>query len=115
MVGGLMLFHGIDKLIHGISFIEGMLKAQGLPHYLAFGVYIGEILAPIFVLIGWRSRWWAGIIVFNMVAAIYLSHAKSLFALGAHGSWSIETPMMFLLGALAISFLGSGKYAVSAD
>jgi putative oxidoreductase len=115
MIGGLMLFHGFDKVVHGIGFIEGVLKAQGLPHYLAFGVYVGEILAPLFILIGWRSRWWAGVIVFNMVTAIYLVHAKSLFTLGAHGSWSIEIPMMFLLGALAIIFLGSGKYAVSRD
>ena len=115
MVGGLLLFHGIDKLIHGIGFIEGMLQAQGLPRFLAFGVYVGEVLAPIFVLIGWRSRWWAGLIALNMATAIYLAHARTLLSLGAHGSWSIETPMMFLLGALAITFLGSGKYAVSRD
>ncbi len=115
MIGGLLLFHGIDKMLHGIGFIENLLKVQGLPHYLAFGVYVGEILAPLLLLIGWRSRWWAGLIAFNMAVAIYLVHTKSLLTLGAHGSWSLETPMLFLLGALAIVFLGSGKYAVSSD
>ena len=115
MVGGLLLFHGTDKVLHGIGFIEGMMKVQGLPSYVALGVYVGEVLAPLLLLLGWRSRWWAGIIAFNMAAAIYLVHSKSFFTLGAHGSWSLETPMLFLLGALAIAFLGSGKYAVSSD
>ena len=115
MIGGLLLFHGADKMLHGIGFIENLLKVQGLPHYLAFGVYVGEILAPLLLLIGWRSRWWAGLIAFNMAVAIYLVHTKSFLTLGAHGSWSLETPMLFLLGALAIVFLGSGKYAVSRD
>jgi len=115
MIGGLLLFHGVDKMLHGIGFIENLLKVQGLPHYLAFGVYVGEILAPLLLLIGWRSRWWAGLIAFNMAVAIYLVHTKAFLTLGAHGSWSLETPMLFMLGALAILFLGSGKYAVSSD
>ena len=45
MVGGMMLFHGIDKALHGITFIKGLVKNQGLPEMLAYGVYVGEILA----------------------------------------------------------------------
>jgi len=115
MVGGLLLFHGVDKILHGIGFIEGLMKVQGLPKYLAFGVYIGEVLAPVMLLIGWRSRWWAAIVAFNMAVAIYLVHLKSIWALGAHGSWALETPVLYLMGALAILCLGSGKYALSAD
>jgi len=115
MVGGLLLFHGIDKVLHGIGYIEGMMTVQGLPTYVALGVYIGEVLAPLLLLLGWRSRWWAAVVTFNMAVAIYLVHSKSLFTLGAHGSWSLESPMLFFLGALAIVFLGSGKYAISRD
>jgi len=115
MTGGLLLFHGIDKVLHGIGFIESMMRVEGLPREVAFGVYIGEVLAPLMLLLGWRSRWWAGIIVVNMAAAIYLVHLKSIVALGAQGSWALETPIFFLLGALAIVFLGSGKYAISRD
>lgn len=115
MVGGLLLFHGMDKILHGIGYIEKMMIVQGLPRYIAYGVYIGEVAAPILLILGWKSRWWAGVIVINMAVAIYLVQLRSFFALGAHGSWALETPMLFLLGALAISFLGSGKYALSKD
>jgi len=115
MLGGMMLFHGIDKVLHGISFIKGMLKVHNLPEVLVYGVYVGEILAPIFLIIGWKSRVWAGVIGVNMAIAIYLTQMSSLLKLGAHGAWAVETPMFFLLSAVAIMFFGSGKYAVTRD
>ncbi|MEJ2436864.1 MAG: DoxX family protein [Sulfurovaceae bacterium] len=115
MVGGLMLFHGIHKAINGIGFVKGMLSGHGLPEVLSYGVYVGEILAPLFLIIGWKSRWWAAIMVFNMITAIYLAHGADIFSITAQGAWSIELPMLYLLSALAIVFLGSGKYAASQD
>jgi len=115
MVAGMMLFHGIDKAVHGIDFIKGLIVKQGLPELLAYGVYTGEILAPLFLLIGWKSRVWAGVITFNMLIALYLTQMGNLLKLGAHGAWAIEVLMFYLLSALAIVFLGSGKYAVMRD
>ena len=115
MVGGMMLFHGIDKALHGITYIKGLLKFQGVPEILAYGIYAGEILAPIFLIIGWKSRVWAGVIVFSMAVAIYLTKLGSLLSLGAHGAWAVEVPMFYLFSALAIVLLGSGKYAIERD
>lgn len=115
MLGGMMLFHGIDKALHGITFIEGIVKVQGLPEIFAYGVYVGEILAPIFLILGWKSRIWAGVIVFNMAVAIYLTQLKLFFTLGKHGAWALELPMFYLLTALVIVLIGSGKYAISRD
>ena len=115
MLGGMMLFHGVAKAMHGIEFIKGLVTKQGLPEVLAYGVYVGEILAPLFLIIGWKSRWWAGIIAVNMLVAIYLTHMGSFLALGKHGAWAMEVPMFYFLSALAITMLGSGKYAVMRD
>ncbi len=114
-IGGLLLFHGIDKVTHGVEYIGGLISLYNLPAQLAYAVYIGEIIAPIFLILGWKSRWWATTIVINMAVAIYLVHFKTIFTLGAHGALSIETPLLYLMGALAIIFLGSGRYAISAD
>jgi len=115
MLGGMMLFHGIDKALHGISFIKGIVVKQGLPEILAHGVYVGEILAPLFLIIGWKSRFWAGVIAVNMLVALYLTHMDDLLKLGSHGAWAVEVPMFYLFSALAIIFLGSGKYAITRD
>lgn len=115
MLGGMMLFHGMHKALHGISYIKGLIHGQGLPEVVAYGVYIGEILAPLFLILGWKSRFWAGIIAFNMAVAVYLSHMGSFLSLGKHGSWAMEVPMFYLLTAIVIVLLGSGKYAVTRD
>lgn len=115
MLGGMMLFHGIDKAVQGIGFIKGLIVKQNLPEVLAYGVYVGEILAPLFLILGWKSRFWAGVIAVNMLVAIYLTHMGELLKLGAHGAWAVEVQMFYLLSALAIVFLGSGKYAVIRD
>jgi putative oxidoreductase len=115
MVGGMMLLHGVHKALNGIGFIKGMLKSQGIPEMLAYGVYVGEILAPIFLIIGWKSRVWASIIVVNMVGVLYLTHMGDFLKLGAHGAWAVELPMFYLLSAFSIVLFGSGKYAVIRD
>ncbi len=115
MLGSMMLFHGIEKALHGIGFIKGLVHTQGVPDMLAYGVYVGEILAPIFLILGWKSRIWAGVIALNMFVAIYLTQMGAFLKLGGHGAWAVEVPMFYLLTALALVFLGSGKYAVHQD
>jgi len=115
MLGGLMLFHGVHKAIHGIGFIKMLVVAHGLPEFLAYGVYVGEILAPLLLLLGWKSRIWAGIIAFNMAVAIYLTQISAFLKVGGHGEWALEVPMFYMLSALALVFLGSGKYAIAKD
>lgn len=112
MVGGLMLFHGISKLQNGVGFIAGKLEAIKLPPELAYAVYATEILAPILIIIGLQVRWAALSIVATMVGAIYLVHMGDIWTLTKTGAWGIELQMLFLMGALALVFMGSGKYAV---
>ncbi len=115
MLGGMLLFHGIYKLQHGIGTIKNMVVGHGLPEILAYGVYIGEILAPLLLLLGISSRVWAGVIAVNMLMAIWLTNFKGIVTLGAHGAWGMEVVMFYLLSAFAVILLGSGKYAVLPD
>jgi putative oxidoreductase len=116
-VGGLMLFHGISKLFNPgtVGFIGSKLAEAGLPEALAYGVYIGEVIAPLMIIVGLLSRAGAALIVINMLFAIILVHAGDLFALTEHGGWRLELQGFYLLGSLAIVFLGSGRYAWKPD
>jgi putative oxidoreductase len=116
-VGGLMLFHGISKLFNPgtVGFIGSKLAEAGLPEALAYGVYIGEVVAPLMIIVGLLSRAGAALIVINMLFAIILVHAGDLFALTEHGGWRLELQGFYLLGSLAIVFLGSGRYAWKPD
>lgn len=116
-VGILILFHGADKIIHParVDYIASALSASGLPSMLAYGVYLGEVVAPLMLIFGIFTRYGAIIIVINMVFAFMLMHMNHLFALTEHGGWRLELQGLFLFGALAIAFLGSGRYAFKAD
>lgn len=116
-VAGLMLFHGIAKVINpgSLNFIGNQLSSMGMPAVLSYGVYIGEIIAPLMILIGFRSRIGGLIIVANMIVAIVLAHSGDIFSLSKHGAYGLELQAFYLLGGLTIALLGSGKYAMKPD
>ncbi|MEA2073000.1 MAG: DoxX family protein [Campylobacterota bacterium] len=111
-VGGLMLFHGIHKVIHGIDGIKSMLVKNGLPEIFAYGVYVGELIAPIFIILGLYARVASSVLAFNMFVAIFLAYGFS-FSLSKHGSLAMESPLLFLIMSVAIALLGSGRYSVN--
>jgi putative oxidoreductase len=112
-VSVLLLFHGIHKLIYGIGGVEKLVVSHGLPHFLAYGVYMAELIAPIFILLGLYARLASGVVAVNMLMAIYLAYGFSLTT-DKYGGLAWETPLLYLVMALSIVFLGSGKYAVNA-
>ena len=113
----MMLLHGIAKLgsTGSALFIKGALMKAGLPEFFYYGVFIGEILAPLMLIAGFYCRLGGLILVINMVFAIFLAHAGDVFALSKHGGWAIELQMFYLFGGLCIALLGSGKYAFKPD
>lgn len=113
-VGILVLFHGIFKIMNpgAIDFIGGLFNNFHLPAFLAYTVYIGEVVAPIMLIAGYRTKLAAGLISFTLLVAVILAHAGEIFSLGQTGGWAIELQAMFLFSALAIVGLGAGKYSV---
>ncbi len=114
-VGGLMLFHGLHKAIDGVGGIAGMLVAKGLPGFIAYGVLVGEVVAPILIILGILTRPAALVLAFTMVVAWLMVGTGKTFALDAVGAWAIESLVYFFVGALAVAFLGAGRYAVMRD
>jgi putative oxidoreductase len=110
-LGVLMLFHGVNKLVNGVGGIQGMLAGHGLPEFLAFGVFLGEIVGPLLVIVGYQLRLGAALIVINMLFAIFLAHSGEIFALSSHGGWMIELQAFYLFTAVAVFLLGPGKYS----
>lgn len=104
----LMLFHGWAKITKGVSGIEGMLTNAGLPGLLAYGVYVGEVLAPVLMLFGLFVGPAAWLIAINMLFAIGLAHSDAIFALGKNGAPALELQYFFLLCSVAVA-LDAGR------
>ncbi len=113
----LMLFHGVAKIMHPgtLDFIGNSLSGVGMPSVLAYGVYIGEVIAPLMIIAGIHARIGGLIIVANMLFAVFLVHTGDMFSLTQHGGWAIEVQAFYLFGGLAIALLGSGRFAIKPD
>jgi putative oxidoreductase len=116
-VAGLLLPHGLTKLLNpgSLTWIGDTLAGHGLPTFLAYGVLVGEIVAPVMALIGWQTRVAGALMAINMLVAVFLVHMNELSVFAGNGGWALELQGLFLFGALAIVFLGSGRMAWRPD
>jgi len=112
VLGLLILLHGINKLPPPPEFLITALSARGLPSVLAYGVYLGEIVGPILVIIGIWTRVGALLIVANMIVALFVAHTGDLFHLNKQGGYQLELQAMYLFTAVALALTGAGRYSV---
>ena len=112
-LAGLMLFHGVHKLAHGIEPIRAMLAGHGVPALVAYGVYVGEVVAPLLLLLGVYARVGGLVVAVNMVIAVLLVHTGQLFTLSQSGGWSLELQFFYFALGLAVALLGAGRYALA--
>ncbi|MCM2294993.1 DoxX family protein [Rhodoferax sp.] len=108
-VAGLLILHGIAKLLNGLGPIEGMLVSVGLPAFLAYGVMLGEVVAPLLVLANVMVVPAALVMAFNMVVAVALVHTSQFFTLGKSGGWALELQGLYFFGSLAIALMAPRK------
>ena len=116
-LGLLMLFHGYAKITSSgsMDWIANTLTSSGLPGILAYGVYIGEILAPLMIIAGIYCRLGGWIIFVNMLFAIGLAHMGEILAMGQSGGWALELQGFYLATGLVVALIGSGNFAVRPD
>lgn len=112
-LGIMMLFHGFSKIIHGIDGVIYLTKNAGLPEFFAYGVFIGELVFPVLIILGLYSRIASIGMAFTMLMAIFLAYGSTLFELGKHGAPTFELPFLYLAISVVIFLQGPGKYAVN--
>lgn len=107
---GLMLPHGWQK---ANRLVEG-LTGGGVRFYNWFGIgetpsliltVIGELVAPIMVLIGWKSRWGAALMAITMGVAAFMVHWEDPLSDKEHA-------LLFFFPALVLVLMGPGKWSI---
>ena len=95
-IGGLMLFHGVHKLLFGVG-------------------PIGDMLAAAMIVVGLWTRLAAVVFAGNMVVAILMAHLSSISIDPMTGGLNIELPLLYLAGAVVLCLTGGGKYTFTRD
>jgi putative oxidoreductase len=112
-VGGLVLFHGVHKLLTGLDPVKSLLVAHKLPEALSYMVYLGEIVGPVLIILGLFTRVGAFLIAIEVLALVALSGVSQVLALTPDGSYALETEGLFFTAALAIMLIGAGRISLS--
>tara|TARA_R110002050_G_C8880241_1_gene508752 strand:+ start:621 stop:998 length:378 start_codon:yes stop_codon:yes gene_type:complete len=104
--GGIMLTHGFPKLMKMLSgdFSFGDPIGIGEPATLILAI-LCEVVFPIFVIIGFKTRLSAIPVIVTMAVAAFIVHGADPFG-------TKEKAILFLLGFTAIALLGPGKYSI---
>jgi putative oxidoreductase len=109
-----MLPHGFFKIKNGLRFIESLLEGLGLPYWLAPSVFLGELVAPVLLLLGFGTRIAGLTLALTMLGAITLAHMHELTLFSPQGGgWSIEINVLFLTNGLVLALLGPGRWSLS--
>lgn len=108
-----MLIYGIDKITNGTGFIGSLLDAYNLPSFFVYGVFIGEIVAPLMLVLGYRSRLAGLLFAFNCLLAILMAQIQHIFTLNQYGGWTLDLLFIYLVAGVAFYFSGAGKHAIS--
>jgi len=111
-LGSLLLMHGLAKIYSGPASIVERVGRVGLPSAVGYLVYVGEVLAPMLLILGLWTRAAALIVAINMVVAVLLVHTAQLGSLNGNGGWALELQGFYFFTAVAIMLLGAGKVSV---
>lgn len=105
-LGWVFLRHGIIKLGMGVAGVAGFFGRLGIPapHVSAVIIMTVETVGAVCVLVGALTRFWAALMVVDMIVAILVAVLPS-----GHG---FELEGLLLAGALALVGLGDGPLSV---
>lgn len=112
-LGLLILLHGISKIRGGPGFVLDVVEKAGLPEPFGYLVYVGEVLAPLLVVLGLWTRAAALVIAVNTIVAILLVHTGQLLQMSPEGGWALELQGLYLVVPIAIALLGAGRYSIA--
>ena len=105
-LAGMLLTHGLPKLLSFSERVERFRDPLGIGSTLSLsGAILGEVVAPILVILGLYTRIATIPMAFTMAVAGFIVHADDPFS-------TKEKSLLFLTGSILLFFTGPGSYSV---
>ena len=104
-----LITHGYGKFLRVINgnFKFGDPLGIGATPSLILASF-GEFIAPIFIIIGWKTRLFSIFPTITMLVAFAIAHDGDPFS-------KKEKSLMYLIAFIVIYFMGPGKYSVDKE
>ncbi|RXJ45621.1 DoxX family protein [Gelidibacter gilvus] len=103
---GMLLTHGVPKIKILLENPGGFSDPLGVGNTVSLILaLIGEVVAPIFIILGLKTRIAAIPAIGTMAVAAFIVHAQDSFG-------TKEKALLYLIGFIVIALVGAGKYSV---
>jgi putative oxidoreductase len=110
-LGLMFAAHGLLKvLVFTLPGTAGYFESVGFPGFLAYIVAPAEVIAGVALLIGFRTRAVAAVMIPLLLGATLVHLGNGWVFSAPKGGW--EYPLYLVVAALAQSLLGSGALAL---
>jgi putative oxidoreductase len=104
----LLMLHGIGKIPRLMADEVRFASVAGLSPTVSLALAVlGEVVAPVLLILGLGARWAAGLSAATMLGAFVVGHGMAL-----SGERSGELPFIFLAGFLAVFIAGPGRFSI---
>lgn len=105
-MGGLMMKHGYDKLVHFSQYKSQFINFLGIGQGTSLALVIfAEFFCALFILLGLFTRLATIPVIIVMCVALFKAHNSDFLGEG-------EMATLFLAGYLTLLFVGPGKISV---
>lgn len=105
-MGGLLLPHGYDKLVHFAQYKAKFINFMGIGSTASLGLTVfAELFCALFVVLGLATRLAAIPPAIAMFVALWKGHNLDIFGQGEHAA-------LFMFGFLVILIIGPGKASI---
>lgn len=109
-LGGMWIAHAMLKYsVFTIAGFTGWLESQGLPGFMAWPVFLMELLGGIAIIIGFHGRWASLALLPIMLVAASTHLANGWVHTRPGGGW--EYPAFLAVASIAHFFAGDGVLA----
>lgn len=106
--GSLLWLHGLGKIPRLMADEVRFASVAGLSPNVSLALaVVGEVIAPVLLIIGLGARWAALLSAATMLGAFVVGHGMAL-----SGERSGELPFIFLAGFVALFLAGPGRFSI---
>lgn len=111
-LGVMWIAHALLKwFVFTIAGLAAWLESQGLPGFMAWPLFIVELVGGMLILIGWNGRYISAVLVPVLLIAAWTHFPNGWLHTNEGGGW--EYPIFLAVASIAHALLGDGRFAMS--
>ena len=110
-LGVMWISHALLKwFVFSIPGFAGWLESQGIPAFMAWPVFLLELMGGVMILIGFYGRYVSAALVPIMLVAAWTHVSNGWLHSSEGGGW--EYPMFLVLASIVHFLVGDGRLAI---